>query len=272
MSAAPSSLFDNILFNQSTFGGNLAGLIPVSVSRLIYAALRKAAVTLGPQRIPSPAQMQDGIEEINRLISSLNCDRLFIYSLDIQEFPLQAGKKKYTIGQDPASAVLADFDVPRPQAISFANVIAANGAQPLRYPLALYTQQVWAGIVMQDLPDTIPQGIYNDRASPLSTIYVYGQPMASMSLELYTWHLVPQFQSESDGVFLPPGYDDALVLNLACRLAPHFQRVLDADVRAQARESLMRVLSLNAPQPIATVRGLDGCGCDHYDIYGDEFR
>ena len=52
-------------------------------------------------------------------------------------------------------------------------------------------------------------------------------------------------------------YIDALVLNLAVRLAPHFQRVIPDDVRLQARDSLMRLESINAPKPIASV----GFGC-----------
>jgi hypothetical protein len=259
--SSTGSLFDKIQFNAGLFGANVTGLTCQSAGGLIYAALRKAGVTLGPQRIPSPAQMKDGLDELNRLSGSLNCDRLFIYGLDIQEFPLAAGQKTYTIGQDPSSSVPADFDVPRPQAISYANVITSS----LRYPLILYTPQMWAQIALQDLPGTIPEGIYNDRGSPVSTLSLYGQPMANMSLELYTWHLVPEFQSENDGACLPPGYSDALVLNLACRLAPHFQREVHPDVRQQARESLMRLESINAPQPIATV-GF-GCNCGDFDIY-----
>src|SRR5215471_17296810 len=95
--AAPSaSLFDNILFDQGTFGGT-GGLAGQTAGAIIYAALRKAGVTLGPQRIPSPAQQQDGLDELNRLIGSFNCDRMFIFSIQILEFPLVAGQKIYTI-------------------------------------------------------------------------------------------------------------------------------------------------------------------------------
>jgi hypothetical protein len=55
-------------------------------------------------------------------------------------------------------------------------------------------------------------------------------------------------------------------LNLACRLAPHFQKEVHPDVRQQARESLMRLESINAPKPIADMGGL-GCGCGSFNIY-----
>jgi hypothetical protein len=255
-------LWDSILWDQAQFGGgDLTGLAGTTGVRIIYAALRKAGVTLGPQRTPSPAQMQDGVEELNRLLGSLHCDRYFIYSLDILAFPLNAGQKSYTIGPG------GDFDATRPQEITHANVINGN----LRSPLKVFTPQEWAAVSMQDLPGTIPQGIFNDRASPLSNLYVYGQPASVMQLELYVWHLVPELTSEADALFLPPGYPDVLVLNLACRLAPHFQRQLDPTVFQQARESLMRLESINAPRPIADTSGGGlSCGCGGYDVYTDK--
>ena len=57
-----------------------------------------------------------------------------------------------------------------------------------------------------------------------------------------------------------------MVLNLAVRLAPQCQRPVDPQVRADARESLMRVLSLNAPRPVLSLSGLGTCG-GGFDIY-----
>jgi len=264
------TLFNKILFDQAAFGGNVSGLAGQTVGGLIYAALRKAAVTLGPGRTPSPAQTQDAIDELRRLTGSLNCDRLFIYAEDMYTFPLEAGKKIYTWGQVPGASDVADFDAPRPQLITRANFLdlTTNQSAPLRYQMAILTPQVWASIVDQNLPDTIPEGLYNDRAYPISNIYFYGQPEASNAVEIWAWHQIPTYTSESEVVILPLQYEDALVLNLAVRLAPQFQRVVDPDLRQQARESLMRLESINAPQPIAVLPAL-GCGCG-YNIFSDQ--
>ena len=264
--------FNQGLFNAQLFGGQppAGGQIIEVGSGLLYPALRKAAITIGPQRTPSPAQFQDAIDELNRLTASLNCDRLFIYSRATLTFPL-TGAKTYTIGQDPTGAIQADFDAPRPQGIESANII--RGMPQLRYPLAIATDLQWAKIRLQDIANTIPDALYNDRGYPLSTLYLWGQPMSGDELELFVWMLVPQFAGLTDVVLLPPGYEDALVLNLACRLAPHFQRVVDQDVRQQARESLMRLESINAPQPIADTSALcTGYSANRYNIYSDQFR
>jgi hypothetical protein len=239
---------------------------------LIYAALRKASITLGPGRTPSPAQMTDAIAELRRLTGSLNCDRLFIYSVDTLTFPILTSKKTYTIGKDPAGLITADFDVPRPQLMTMANYISmGNPAAPIRYPLSVLTPQEWASITIQELMNAIPEAIYNDYAYPLSTLYLYGQPVAGNKLEIWVWHQVPVFTSATDIVVLPLQYEDALVLNLACRLAPQFQRAVDPDVRLQARDSLMRLESINAPQPIADTSAL--CwGSLRYNIFSDQTK
>jgi hypothetical protein len=235
---------------------------------VLYPALRKAGVTLGPQRTPSPAQYQDAVEELNRLLGSLNCDRLFIYSRDTYLAPL-TGAKTYTIGVSSNPDVIPDFDAPRPEAIEAANVVSSS-TPPVRFPLEILDALQWSKITVQDVGNTIPVALYNDRGYPLSTLYLYGQPMAGSLLELFVWHLIPAFQSADDMVCLPPGYEDALVLNLALRLAPHFQRPTDPNLREDARISLMRLMSINAPQPIADTPGL--CGAGPYNIYSDQFR
>jgi len=255
--------FNASQFNSLVFGGAApcAGRIIQVGAGLLYPALRKAGVTLGPGRMPSPAQFQDSFDELNRLIGSLDADRMFIYGMNIQTYPLAPGQKTYTIGRDPTSPAPADFDGPRPIGITEANVLDSGG---IRYPVTVMTYQKWAQVRQQDTNGFVA-GLYNDRASPLSTIYLWGQPSAQVSLELYTWHAVPKFCALSDVVLLPDGYDDALVLNLAVRLAPHFQRAVDPDVRNEARLALMRILSNNSPMPIAMMPAGVSCGCDTID-------
>jgi hypothetical protein len=270
MSTSAVPLFNAVQFNAALFGGGVPpGTITIQVSHgILYPALRKAGVTLGPGRTPSPAQFQDAIDELNRLAGSLNCDRLFIYSITRSEYPLDPPKASYTIGQSPDPFEPVDFRAQRPQLIERANIITSQ--QSIRYPLVLAGDLQWADIPLQEMPNTIPQILYNDRAFPVSTLYLWGQPMSGQVLELFTWTQVPYFLTITDVVLLPLQYFDALVLNLAVRLAPHFQKVLDQNVREDARISLMRLESINAPQPIADLSGGLGCGCNRYNVYSDE--
>jgi hypothetical protein len=259
--------FNASLFNAALFGGQAApgGQIIKVGQGLLYPALRKAGITLGPQRTPSIAQFQDAIDELNRLVGSLNCDRLNIYSITEYQFPL-SGAKSYTMGQDPTGAITADFPGPWPIAIDRANIIYST--PQIRRPLAIVTDLQWARIRVQDIPNTIPNTLYNDRAYPLANLYLYPQPLPGYILELYIWQLVPAFSALTDVVVLPPGYEDALVLNLAVRLGPHFQRAVDPDVRNDAQKALMRIESINAPRPTLDL----GCGCKggYMNVYSGE--
>jgi hypothetical protein len=245
------------LWNASLFGGAgiPAGFTPRQVGQgLLYPALRKAQVTLGPGRTPSPAQFQDSIDELNRLAASLNCDRLFIYSVTRSELPLDPVKGAYTIGLSPEGYATADFAVARPQMIESANLLWGNGSSS---PLAL-----------ADSVNRRPgMALYNDRGYPISTLYFDPAPPSGCTLELLAWTQVPYFQGITDVVLLPMQYEDALVLNLAVRLAPHFQRDgVPPDVRRDAQLSLMRLQSINAPMPILDLSW--GPGSWGYNDYG----
>jgi hypothetical protein len=247
-------MFGSSPWAGTVWGGAGAGAFPplptvYAGKGILYPALRKAGVTLGPQRTPSPAQYQDALDELNRLLGSLNTDRLFIYTIARYEYPL-TGAKSFTIGIAPQGQ-LADLNGPRPVTIDKANIIYSM--PEIRRPLALLTDLQWSQIVVQDIANTIPYALYDDYAYPLSTLYIYPQPVPGYILELYMWQVVPGFVTPDDIVLLPPGYEDALVLNLAVRLAPHFQRVVDPDVRNDAQKALMRIESINAPKPVLEI-------------------
>jgi len=233
-------------------------------SGILYPALRKAGVTIGPGRMPSTAQMDDALAELNRLMSSLHLDPMFIYSQDTISYLLTGGQAAYTIGIASSGQTPADIVAQRPIEISAANIVDAG----FRSPLAIATHAEWANR-WTDTATGYPSAIYNDAAAPLSTLTLWPAPSASFMLELFSWHQTAAFLTSNDVVNLPSGYEDALVLNLAVRLAPQFQRPVDPQVRADARESLMRVLSLNAPQPMLVVGDIGACGCGHYNVYTD---
>ena len=244
--------FNSALFNAALFGGG-AGAAPGPIIQvgqgLLYPALRKAGVTIGPGRTPSVAQFQDAIDELNRLLGSLSCDPLWIYGQDILSLPLN-GQTVYTIGIDPTGTLpAADFAVTVPKAITEA-VYVSNGSH---YGVRLLTPQLWA--------QQCHAGVYFDRGYPIANLYLNGQPSTG-NLDLYIWHVIPSVANLADVIVIPSGYEDAIVLNLACRLAPQFQRRVDADLRQQARESLMRLESINAPMPIASLDNWGSCGCD----------
>src|SRR5262249_19607358 len=116
-------------------------------------------------------------------------------------FPL-SGAASYTIGQDPSGAVVADFDAPRPQWIERANILMP-GIPVVPHPLAIVDALGWAAAARGDATHpTVPDILYNDRAYPLSTLFLSGAPAAGYQLELFTWLQVQTFLTAGDAVIL----------------------------------------------------------------------
>lgn len=228
-------------------GGPPAPTFPlVAVKDLIMAGLRIAGITDRPQRTPSPDQFAECLPILNRMSGIWSTNRMNVYTIDISAYPLVAGRKTYTIG---GPGLGADFDAPRPLSIDRANIIVNTTSPVVRTPVAILNDQQWREINVQDIPNGIPSKLYNDGAFPLSTIYLWTQALTTYQLELYTWRALPRFASINDQVFLPDGYETAIVYNLAVYFATQFptqQRMLRESYQI-ARESLAAIQHLNAP-------------------------
>lgn len=237
-------------------------------SQLFYAALRKAGVTLGPGRTPSASQYEEARTECNRMLGGWNIQKLDIFTTQIQLFALGT-KKTYTIGKDPVGVLTADFDADRPAKIERANLILPASPTLVRLPLHVMNDQEWAQIRVQDLPNTIPVQIYNDGNYPFSTIYFWGQPPGGYQFEMFSWQAIQTFQTLTDQVLLPSGYEDAIVLNLAVRLGAMpwpIEKPMSADVVRQAQKAKAAIESRNAPTPrLSTDAPASGKGAGYYN-------
>ncbi len=224
----------------------------IALSTLLYGAFRVAGITDRPGRTPSTEQYADAIAILNRMIGSWNVDRLKIYSLNISAYNLTAGKKSYQIG--PGAT---DFNTMRPVTIESANIIVNTTTPVVRFPCELLSDAQWAAIQVQDIPGTIPWALYSDGGNPIATLYLYGQPLTTYQLELYTWQAIPTFAAITDSVVLPPGYEEAIVYNLAVRIAVSFptQAQISPEAGQIARDALMAIESINAPTPIMKCDG-----------------
>lgn len=213
---------------------------PTQISDLLYHALRLARVTLGPDRTPSTAQYNDALRAANRMLARWNADSLTVPCGQIESFQLVADQKVHTMGPG------GDFDTGRPQRIERANLILPDGS---RKPLEVVEADSWADIRLPDQTSE-PRKLFNDRAPGLVNLYIWPQDTGADQIELFSWKLIERFVSKDDLVTLAEGYEEALVYNLAVRLATMFHTGVDEDVREIARTSLSDIQSLNAPAPI----------------------
>ena len=247
--------------------GGINPVVPAgatSNSRLLRAALRKAGVTLAPGRGPSVDQYQEAIDEENRMIGSWNCSPLTILGKRITLWTTEANKQSYTIGIDPTGTNTADWSGLRPQQITEANLLLPGATDPIeqvRRPIAVLLSQRWAEIRYQGVY-TYPEALfylYNDpNYPPFGRIYFRPIPDAAYQVELFTWQAIPKFAGLEDAVLLPDGYEDAIVNNLAVRLASMpwtVQVPMNPQVRVDAQLSLAAIQQMNAAAPPLKTEG-----------------
>ena len=247
----------------------------ILLSSVLSASLRVAGITLAPGRTPSTDQSAEAIQILNRMIGSWDIDRDKIFTVEIDAYTLTPGKKTYQIG--PGAA---DFGAAlRPVEIESANIIVNTTNPVVREPVRLLTPLEWAAIQLQDITGTIPWALYNDEGNPFSTLYLYGQALAAYQLELFTWQQLQVFAATTDAVVLPPGYEHAIVWNLALLLAATYPA--QANIRPEARDiawdALNAIQAKNAPAPPmkvdAAITRADGGrrGGDYYAYLGNDW-
>lgn len=218
-----------------------------TVLDLITDSLKNLGVISGTET-PSADEAQDGLNALNRMLDSWNAERLMIYTISSAAYNLNPGQMVYQIG--PGAV---DFDTVRPQKIKNANIILTNVSPNTRIPLDLLDDDQWASIRQQQVQSNIPSALYNDGSYPISNLYLWGQPQAGLQLELYTWSLLTGFPDIDQEVSLPPGYQEAVLYNLAVRMAPQMgTRALGAlsVIQPLADAAKARVKAMNNQTPL----------------------
>ncbi len=220
---------------------------------MIYAAFRIAGILRGPRRGLSNSEIGDGQDCLNSLLDSWNAERLNVYAIKDEIFNLVVNKQSYTIGIDPAGLLTADFVTDRPERIRNANIITnvGGGPQSTRVPMTLLNDDGWAGIRVRSTGSSIPQQLYDDYDSPLSTLNLWPFPNAAAQLELFSWKQLVQIVNPTDTISLPPAYRRALEFNLALELAPRWPSfpVHPQTVRS-AMEAKASLQAINSPTPV----------------------
>jgi hypothetical protein len=233
-----------------------------ALSTLLYAALRVARITGRAGRAPSIDQFLEAMAIFNRMVASWSAVRLNIFQLLISQFAFVAGRQMYTIGpggtgpywlgtQSAAGAV-------RPSRIARANLFISSNPTPVRRPIGILEAEAWADKRVQQVAGP-PSQLYNDRASPVSTLYAWPIPDQSYPFELYTWSAIAQATALSNQILLPPEYEEAIVYQLARRIPGAQLSAQDMEI---GRRAVMVLQSLNTKSPRLSndAAGLGGGG------------
>lgn len=160
---------------------------------------------------PTTQELADGVVELNRMLGTWSAEMGMIYAETLDSLTWTATNATRTIG------VSGDFNVSRPQLIKKAWMRDASGYD---YQLEVVAFREYQEETLKAITEAIPRLLaYNpDFASGLGSLFVWPVPTADFTFRLES--LKPLAALTGAGtVTLPPGYEDAIVMNLAVRLA-----------------------------------------------------
>ena len=200
---------------------------------------------------PSAEEIADGLSTLNQMLSTWSLDGLKIRARVREEFTLTPGVATYTIGDG------ADLDTAKPIKIVAAGIEDTAAAIPVESPIRLMTVEQWAELPAKDTQSDRPSMLYAEGTHPNETLNLYPVPSIANKLVLYSEKAFTRFTSANTSVDFSEGYEEAIVYNLAVRLAPEYNRPVSAEIAMIANSSLEAVERANSREHLmSAIEGL----------------
>lgn len=217
------------------------------------------------------SELQDGLESLNRMLDSWSADELTLYQVIRETFNLAVGQNPYSMGYG------GDFNTSRPMKIVDAYLTLNNGSIPVSYPMQVLGYDDYNAIRLKTLQTNFPNYIYWQPSFPLSEVYIYpvfapNDPATQgpATITLTSWKPFDCIYDATAYMSFPPGYWEAITMNLATRLALEYQFDLRPDIIQLAANALKRIKRLNQRTPtLQTDVTLMNTSQLRYNIYSD---
>jgi hypothetical protein len=175
----------------------------------------------------------DGLEALNAMLDSWSIDGLMIYAIQSNTFTL-TGAQTYTIGTG------GTFNMARPDRIEGAYT-SVNGTD---YPLTIINNDQWNDIAVKNLTSTYTEYIKYEPFTPLGALSVY--PKALGAITLNTYQPLQAFETLTEVLVLPRGYERTIAYCLAVEIAPETGRPVSRELMMTAMSSKAALQRINA--------------------------
>jgi hypothetical protein len=209
--------------------------------QLISDALLELGV-IAEDEVPTAPQANTAFRQLNRMLGQWNIQGLATYAIDRNLLPLTAGIGSYTLGS------AGTWDIPRPNKITEAYFRETSSG--LELPMVVLTDEQYHAIRLKETPGSYTRWLYSNRAFPLSTVTVYPTPDVNNEVALYTWNKLVGFATLDTDRTYPDGYEEAITLNLAVRMAPSYGAEPSQITVTLATTGLAHIKSLNIQVPL----------------------
>jgi hypothetical protein len=216
----------------------------MTAQEIINAALR-ALGELASGETPTTEESNDGLMALNKLIGSWSTEQLLIPEINRLSQAVTPNTQVYTMGPGGTLGTV------RPLAVHAVSVTTSAG---VTQAAELINAEEWAAIADKTRTGSFVSKAYYNPAYPQGLLYLWPAPIGG-TIQVYMLKELTSFASLGTNVDMPPGYDRALIWNLALELASNFGRDPNI-VAAQAQQTKAAIMERNArtlgiPQPTA---------------------
>lgn len=212
--------------------------MPTTTAAVIISDALKEILVIGESETPSATMLADGLRMLNRLLSTLSANNNFAFDQSYEIRPLN-GEASFTMG--PTGNIVTA----RPIKIETAYVVRTGISIPVR----VFDNERYDDITSKALTGDDTQAIYYEGTYPNGTVYCY--PVSTgCTLHMRTVNSVKQFASSSVQIDMPEGYEDGIMLSLACRMAPGYGKNLHPETKIATRRAMNAVKITNQVVPM----------------------
>jgi len=176
---------------------------------------------------PSADEANDGFSSLNQLLESWSNDSATIPSRAWETFTLVSGQSTYTMGSGQT------FNTTRPTNIIQAYVRIGG----VDNDVDIINDTAYNEIPFKALTG-VPQFLNYDNANPTDNLRIYPVPASGYQLFILSEKPLTSFTTLDTVITLPPGWERALIYNLALELAPEYGVEPDPSIAAIAAKSL----------------------------------
>jgi len=235
------------------------------ISDLIASSMRKiGAIASG--ETPTPAEQQDALSSLQTMLQSWAAEKINVFSSVREEFVMSAGTGTYTWG------VGGSINTLRPNKILGVSV---TDSSDISHPVEIISEGEYSKISSKTSVGR-PYALFSNYTFPYVTIYLYPVPNAAETLlfiSLKPFTESSSFETVNDTLSLPTHYEEAVIYNLAIRIAPEFGVTIPLAVAAIAKNAYNRLTTLNSANYVEPIKISVPVGAgSRYNINSDFYR
>lgn len=189
-----------------------------------------------------PYMQKTALTQMNTLLQKWSTNYMN-YTVFDQFVQTSANKQFISMGSavngEFSQSAIGDISA-RPASVEQVDIIMGT----LTFPVTIKSYQEYTKLPIKNVT-SIPTNAYFQEGMPFSYLWFYPMVPQGYSVRVVGKAYLPQYQSTSQAVILPPEYNEALIFNLALVLAPIFGQDAPIGLITNASSALSHIKTRN---------------------------